>query len=141
MKWTDLLYLHFILNFYQEESHGYKQELVNGYETEIKYQRHMLENLGRWFSLLFIIASIGVVLIYLFHKSFLPLLILGILLALVGILGMIVFGYGIYRGRINLQKVIDDFNQKLYNFKFDILETSHLFLRCFFLTISDQVIQ
>ena len=61
-----------------------KQELVNGYETEIKY-----------------------------HKSFLPLLILGILLALVGILGMIVFGYGIYRGRINLQKVIDDFNQKL----------------------------
>ena len=24
-----------------------KQELVNGYETEIKYQRHMLENLGR----------------------------------------------------------------------------------------------
>lgn len=90
-----------------------KQELVNGYETEINYQRHMLENLGRWFSLLFIIASIGVVLIYLFHKSFLPLLIFGILLALVGILGMIVFGYGIYRGRINLQKVIDDFNQKL----------------------------
>lgn len=90
-----------------------KQELVNGYETEINYQRHMLENLGRWFSLLFIIASIGVVLIYLFHKSFLPFLILGILLALVGILGMIVFGYGIYRGRINLQKVIDDFNQKL----------------------------
>ena len=36
-----------------------KQELVNGYETEINYQRHMLENLGRWFSLLFIIASIG----------------------------------------------------------------------------------
>ena len=90
-----------------------KQELVNGYETEIKYQRHMLENLGRWFSLLFITASIGVVLIYLFHKIFLPLLIFGILLALIGILGMVVFGYGIYRGRINLQKVIDDFNQKL----------------------------
>ena len=89
-----------------------KQELVNGYETEIKYQRHMLENLGRWFSLLFITA-IGVVLIYLFHKTFLPLLIFGILLALIGILGMVVFGYGIYRGRINLQKVIDDFNQKL----------------------------
>ena len=90
-----------------------KQELVNGYETEIKYQRHMLENLGRWFSLLFITASFGVVLIYLFHKTFLPLLIFGILLALIGILGMVVFGYGIYRGRINLQKVIDDFNQKL----------------------------
>ena len=90
-----------------------KQELVNGYETEIKYQRHMIENLGRWFSLLFIIASIGMVLIYLFHKSFLPLLLFGILLALVGILGMVVFGYGIYQGRINPQKVINDFNQKL----------------------------
>ena len=90
-----------------------KQELVNGYETEIKYQRHMLENLGRWFSLLFITVSIGVVLIYLFHKTFLPLLIFGILLALIGILGMVVIGYGIYRGRINLQKVVDDFNRKL----------------------------
>ncbi len=90
-----------------------KQELVNGYETEIKYQRHMLENLGRWFSLLFIIASIGVVLVYFFHKSFLPLMLLGMLLAVVGILGMLLFGYGIYRGRINLQKVINDFNQKL----------------------------
>ena len=66
-----------------------KQELVNGYETEIRYQRHMIENLGRWFSLLFIIASIGMVLIYLFHKSFLTILIFGILLALVGILGMV----------------------------------------------------
>ena len=28
-----------------------KQELVNGYETEIKYQRHMLENLGPAYSL------------------------------------------------------------------------------------------
>ena len=90
-----------------------KQELVNGYETEIKYQRHMIENLGRWFSLLFIITSVGMVLIYLFHNSLLPILIFGILLALVGILGMVVFGYGIYRGRINLQKVINDFNQKL----------------------------
>ena len=90
-----------------------KQELVNGYETEIKYQRHMIENLGRWFSLLFITASIGAVLIYLFHKSLHPLFVFGILLALVGILGMVIFGYGIYRGRINLQKVVDDFNRKL----------------------------
>ena len=37
-----------------------KQELVNGYETEIKYQRHMLENLGRWFSLLFILSLIHI---------------------------------------------------------------------------------
>ena len=104
-----------------------KQELVNGYETEIKYQRHMLENLGRWFSLLFIIASIGVVLIYLFHKSFLPLMILGIILAVVGILGMVLFGYGIYRGRINLQKVINDFNQKLTILNLNFRNISSLF--------------
>jgi hypothetical protein len=26
---------------------------------------------------------------------------------------MLVFGYGIYKGRLNLQKVIDDFEEKL----------------------------
>ena len=36
-----------------------RQELIKGYETEIRYQRHMLENLGRWFSVLFLMASIG----------------------------------------------------------------------------------
>lgn len=36
-----------------------EQELIQGYETEIQYQKHMIENLGRWFSLFFTIASIG----------------------------------------------------------------------------------
>ena len=40
-----------------------RQELIKGYETEIRYQRHMLENLGRWFSVLFLMASIGGLLI------------------------------------------------------------------------------
>ena len=46
-----------------------EQELIQGYETEIHYQKHMIENLGRWFSLFFAIASIGLVLIYLFHET------------------------------------------------------------------------
>ena len=25
-----------------------EQELIQGYETEIHYQKHMIENLGRW---------------------------------------------------------------------------------------------
>ena len=29
-----------------------EQELIQGYETEIHYQKHMIENLGRWFTLL-----------------------------------------------------------------------------------------
>ena len=90
-----------------------EQELIQSYETEIHYQKHMIENLGRWFSLFFAIASIGLVLIYLFHKTNLLALIAGIVLALLGILAMLLFGYGIYRGRLNLQKVIDDFEAKL----------------------------
>ena len=90
-----------------------EQELIQGYETEIQYQKHMIENLGRWFSLFFTIASIGFVLIYLFHRTNLLLFIVGVILAILGILVMLVFGYGIYKGRLNLQKVIDDFEAKL----------------------------
>ena len=78
-----------------------RQELIKGYETEIRYQRHMLENLGRWFSVLFLMASIGGLLIYFFHKTSLLFLILGSLIALM------------YRGRANLQKVIQAYQQKL----------------------------
>ena len=90
-----------------------EQELIQGYETEIQYQKHMIENLGRWFSLFFTIASIGFVLIYLFHRTNLLLFIIGVILTILGILAMLVFGYGIYKGRLNLQKVIDDFEEKL----------------------------
>lgn len=90
-----------------------EQELIQGYETEIRYQKHMIENLGRWFSLFFTIASIGFVLIYLFHRTNLLLFIVGVILDILGILAMLVFGYGIYKGRLNLQKVIDDFEEKL----------------------------
>ena len=53
------------------------------------------------------------VLIYLFHRTNLLLFIIGVILAILGILVMLVFGYGIYRGRLNLQKVIDYFEEKL----------------------------
>ena len=88
-----------------------EQELIQGYETEIHYQKHMIENLGRWFSLFFTIASIALVLIYFFRQT--NLFIVGIILAVIGILAMLVFGYGIYKGRLNLQKVIDDFEAKI----------------------------
>ena len=56
---------------------------------------------------------INFVLIYLFHRTNLLLFIIGVILAILGILVMLVFGYGIYKGRLNLQKVIDDFEEKL----------------------------
>ncbi|AND80362.1 PTS fructose transporter subunit IA [Streptococcus pantholopis] len=89
-----------------------KQELVQGYEEEIHYQKHMLENLGRWFSLFFILASIGVVLLYCLAANLWG-LIIGFALTLLGILGMLLFGYGIYKGRLNVQKVIADFELKV----------------------------
>ena len=73
----------------------------------------MIENLGRWFSLFFTVASIGLVLIYFFRQTNMILFIVGIILAVIGILAMLVFGYGIYKGRLNLQKVIDDFEAKI----------------------------
>ena len=67
----------------------------------------MLENLSRWFTLLLALAGTGVVLTYFFHQGFFPLFLLGILLIALGLLGMLLFGYGIYKGRLNLHKLID----------------------------------
>ena len=44
-----------------------KSELIRGYETEIAYQKHMLENLGRWLTLLLAVTSLGFLLIYFFN--------------------------------------------------------------------------
>lgn len=89
-----------------------EKEFIKGYENEIAYQKHMIENLGCWFTLMFIIASIGVVLIYLFSANLVGFTI-GIVLTALGFLAMLVFGYGIYKGRLNVQKVVDDFEEKL----------------------------
>ncbi len=83
------------------------KELLLQYEKEVQYQKHMLENLSRWFTLLLALAGTGVVLTYFFHQGFFPLFLLGILLIALGLLGMLLFGYGIYKGRLNLHKLID----------------------------------
>lgn len=90
-----------------------KQELVKGYQAEIQYQKHMLENLGRWLQLALLLVGIGLVVAYYFQATNLPLFILGLGIAILSVLAMLVIGYGIYRGRLNLQKVIDDFEVQL----------------------------
>ena len=84
-----------------------KNEFFLHYEKEVQYQKHMLDNLSRWFTLLFVIASIGVVLIYFFHQQLFPLLFLGVILLILGVVGMLLFGYGIYKGRANLNKIVN----------------------------------
>ena len=93
-----------------------KSEVIRGYQTEINYQKHMLENLGRWLILLFVVASVGVLLIYFFHKVNFVVSLIGYIITFIGVFGMLLFGYGIYRGRQNIAKVIDDFELKLQSF-------------------------
>lgn len=89
------------------------REMIKGYEAEIAYQKYMIDNLGRWFSLFFVISSIGVVLFSIFYQLNLWVMVLGLVLAIIGSLGVILFGYGIYRGKKNVSKVIEDFQLKL----------------------------
>lgn len=91
-----------------------EQELIKGYQEEIAYQKHMLENLQRWFNLLFAVASLGILLIYFFHLSQIVLFILGVIFTIIGGLGMLLFGYGRYRGEKNLSKVIDHYEKRVY---------------------------
>ena len=89
------------------------EELRKGYVNEVNYQKKMLKNLKSWFNLFFMISAIGVVLIYYFHTKALWLFIAGIFFFVLGVLGMSVFGYGQWKGRQNLNLLIDDYQQKV----------------------------
>lgn len=91
------------------------QTILENFKKEVAYQQHMLENLGRWFSLLFVVASIGVVLTYFFYQHVFLLFFLGVTFITLGVLGMTLFGYGIYKGRANLNQFIDYMETKLSN--------------------------
>lgn len=82
------------------------EELRKGYMNEVKYQKHMLRNLQYWFQLFLTISAIGVVLIYYYHAK-------TTWLFVIGALGMLLFGYGQWRGRKNVNLVIDDYQKKI----------------------------
>lgn len=88
-------------------------ELRKGYEEEVAYQKHMLQNLGYWFQLATIISGIGIVIIYFYHARSLILKILGIILFVLGALGMLLFGYSGWKGQQNVRAVIDDYEKKV----------------------------
>ncbi len=87
-------------------------ELVKGYEAEIAYQKHMLENIGRWLSLGFGLTMLGAVILYFYSSIYWVAVAVGIATAAFALI-TVLLGYVIYRGRRNLQKVIDDFEKKL----------------------------
>ncbi|HHT7814253.1 TPA: hypothetical protein ACT2IF_001617 [Streptococcus suis] len=82
-----------------------KAELVHGYQVEIAYQKRMIQNLGRWFSLAFALTGVGGMLLY-YQRGQLVTLLGGIALVVLGLSGMFIIGYGIYKGNLNIQKVI-----------------------------------
>lgn len=91
-------------------------EIIKGYKQEIAYQKHMIENLGRFLSLSVMIAAIGIMLVYFFpfqNNAFLC--VIGWILFVIGVLAMLLFGYGIYRGRKNVNLVIEDLNRRLHS--------------------------
>lgn len=91
-------------------------KIVEGYKQEIEYQKHMIENLGRWLTLSIMVAAIGLTLVYFFpfqHNKFPA--ILGWVLIVIGILSMFIFSYGIYSGRRNVNRVIDDLERRLHS--------------------------
>lgn len=89
------------------------KELQN-YTNEINYQKHMLANLGRFMNVSFLVASIGIVLIYVFNSKNLFITIVGIILLVMGVLASLVLGLGIRNGRANVNKVIDDLEAKTH---------------------------
>lgn len=93
------------------------EEMQQGYLHEVEYQKHMLKNLSYWFQLFFTASVIGVVLIYSFHMHFSWLLIVGIILLVLGSLGMFIFGYASWRGKKNVSRIIDDYEQKITEIK------------------------
>ncbi|MBO6046663.1 MAG: DUF202 domain-containing protein [Erysipelotrichaceae bacterium] len=86
--------------------------IIDGYKQEIAYQKHMLDNLKRWRTLSMIISAIGVTLVYFFKGKNLILSIIGWVFIVVGVIAMLVFGYGIYKGTQNIQLLIDDLDRR-----------------------------
>ena len=90
------------------------KRLYNAYLEEIKYQKHMLNNVQRWLSLSFLISTIGILLAYMYGASSLLAAVIGYLLVFVGVLSTLTFGLGFYRGRKNVNKVIDEFENRVH---------------------------
>ncbi|MGT2910510.1 DUF202 domain-containing protein [Streptococcus cameli] len=90
-----------------------QDELVQGYKQEIDFQKRMLENLQRWFSLALCLVGICLVIWYYFASDNRLVTIISLFIGVISFLIMLLIGYAIYKGRKNLQLVIDDFQRKV----------------------------
>ncbi len=88
-------------------------QYIQGYQTEISFQKRMLKNLKRWLAFAVVVANSGIIVLYFFAGRHSASLIAGILLLVLGVLSAVVIAYGIYKGEHNLKVVIANFNQGL----------------------------
>lgn len=89
------------------------KEITKGYQTEVNYQKKMLQNLQYWLQFFLTVGAIGVVLGYYFYAKTTWLFVLGVVLLVIGIFGAIVIAYGRHRGKENVKLVIADYQKKI----------------------------
>ncbi|WP_220739769.1 PTS sugar transporter [Leuconostoc miyukkimchii] len=88
------------------------ENIDQGYQTEILFQEKMLRNLRQWQSMFSLLVGIGILVMYFFKNKSIWIFSAGIGISLVSVLLIIVIGYTIYRGRKNVSKVIDRYEEE-----------------------------
>ncbi|QYN54078.1 DUF202 domain-containing protein [Lactobacillus panisapium] len=89
------------------------KEITKGYQSEVNYQKKMLQNLQYWLQSFLATGAIGFVLCYYFYSKTVGLFTLGVILLIIGMLGSVIIVYGRHRGKQNLNLLIDDYQAKI----------------------------
>lgn len=89
------------------------KEITKGYQTEVNYQKKMLQNLQYWLQLSLAIGAIGFVLCYYFYAKTTWLFVFGAILLVIGALAAVIIAYGRHRGKQNVKLIIDDYQKKV----------------------------
>lgn len=92
-----------------------KNSISQGYTNEIKFQENMLRNLQHWQSVFSVLVGIGVLITYFLRHQSIWLLITSIVISVMIAILMFTVGYGIYKGKQNVAKLIDSYEKIIIN--------------------------
>ncbi|AFT81788.1 PTS sugar transporter [Leuconostoc carnosum] len=88
------------------------KSVEKGYQNEILFQEKMLKNLVHWQSFFSMMVGFSILIIYFFSRYSVWLLVAGIVLLVANIILIFLIGYGIRRGKQNLNKVIQHYKEE-----------------------------
>ena len=88
------------------------KSVEKGYQNEILVQEKMLTNLVHWQSFFSMMVGFSILIIYFFSRYSVWLLVAGIVLLVANIILIFLIGYGIRRGKQNLNKVIQHYKEE-----------------------------